>query len=175
MAIFGGSREKTATEGGGSAKPSKQAPTAGGLSVIGSGMTVRGDIDSNGVVKVEGVVEGHVGAASQVLVARGGEVRGDIETREAIIGGVVRGGIVSSERVEVQAGAVVTGDITTGRIAVAEGAKIDGHIRMGEPVSKPSAREAPVAEPRAAQSYSRPSVPVARVAVPPRTPSGSGM
>lgn len=172
MAIFGGSRDKAATEG---AKPAKQAPAAGGMSLIGLGMTVRGDIESNGVVRVEGIVEGHVGAESQVLVAKGGEVRGDIETREAIIGGVVRGGIECSERVEVQSGAVVTGDITTSRIAVAEGATIDGHIRMGEPAARQAAREAPAAEPRAAQAYPRPSVPVARVAVPPRTPSGSGM
>jgi len=66
------------------AKTSGETPTAqgkgvmaGSLSIIAAGMTVRGDIESNGIVKVEGAVDGHVHARHQVLVARGGIVHGD--------------------------------------------------------------------------------------------------
>ena len=48
-------------------------------------MTVHGDVESNGVVKVEGRVEGTIRAARQVLIGRQGEVKGDIETPEAVI------------------------------------------------------------------------------------------
>lgn len=165
------------------AKPAKAAPAAGGLSIIASGMTVRGDIDSNGIVKVEGAVDGHVLARQQVLVARGGIVHGDIESRDVIVGGKVNGSILATERVEVQSGAAVLGDVTTRRIAVAEGATLNGQIRMGEqvaaalqegglevrvsPAAKGEARSAPAGP-------TRPSIPVARVAVPPRatTPGG---
>src|SRR5256885_11130499 len=58
-----------------------------GLSIIGAGMRVVGDISADGVVKIEGSVNGTVRAAKQVLVARGGEVEGDVVSREAIIGG----------------------------------------------------------------------------------------
>lgn len=168
-----------------SGKGEKQPEPApgGGLSVIAPGMTVRGDIDSDGTVKVEGVVEGQVQARNQVLVAKGGTVQGDIDARESIVGGTVQGSIRATERVEVQAGATVRGDITTRRIAVAEGGNLNGAIKMTtdapdetkaevKPVPKPEAKAqagVPVVP-----SMSRPSVPVARVAVPPRQPQGGG-
>ena len=112
----------------------KQHPGREGdtLSIIGTGLRVEGDLSSDGVVKVEGTVVGTVRASRQVLVAKGGVVEGDIVTREAIIGGEVRGGIGAEERVELQATSVVHGDITTKRLFVQEGGEINGVIRMGE-------------------------------------------
>jgi cytoskeletal protein CcmA (bactofilin family) len=109
-----------------------------GLSIIGTGMRVEGDITADGVVKVEGAIVGTVRAARQVLVAKGGLVEGDIITREAIVGGEVRGGIQGSERVELQATSVVHGDITTRRLFVQEGGEINGILRMGADVVEQS-------------------------------------
>lgn len=106
-----------------------------GLSIIGAGMKVTGDLFAEGVIKVEGTVVGTVRAARQVLVAKGGVVEGDVFTREAIVGGDVRGGIQADERVEIQATSVVHGDIATRKLFVQEGGEINGVIRMGEDVS----------------------------------------
>lgn len=107
-----------------------------GLSIIGNGMKVVGDIIADGVVKIEGTVTGTVRASRQVLVAKGGEVEGDIETREAIIGGEVRGAIHASERVELQPTSVVHGDIASRRLLVQEGGEINGVVRMGQGVAE---------------------------------------
>jgi cytoskeletal protein CcmA (bactofilin family) len=104
----------------------------GALSIIGPGMRVVGDITADGVVKIEGTVVGTVRAGRQVLVAKGGEVEGDVVTREAIIGGEVRGTVVAEERVEIQASSVVHGDITSRRLLVHEGGEINGVVRMRE-------------------------------------------
>jgi cytoskeletal protein CcmA (bactofilin family) len=88
-----------------------------------------------------------------------------------VVGGEVHGSISAEERVEVQAGAAVHGDITTRRIAVAEGARLNGLIRMGEsaaPASSATGEPRPPGPSAGAQQKPRPSVPVARVAVPPR-------
>jgi len=69
-----------------------------GLSIIGAGMRVVGDISADGVVKIEGTVVGTVRAGRQVLVGKGGEVEGDVISREAIIGGEVRGSVRADER-----------------------------------------------------------------------------
>ena len=111
----------------------------GGLSIIGSGMRVVGDISAEGVVKIEGAVVGTVQAGRQVLVAKGGLVEGDVVTREAIIGGEVRGGIQASERVELQTTSVVNGDIATRRLLVQEGGEINGVLRMGQGAVEASA------------------------------------
>jgi cytoskeletal protein CcmA (bactofilin family) len=111
----------------------------GGLSIIGFGMTVTGDIEGQGVVKIEGRVEGSIRGVRQVLVGRQGEVTGDIETREAVIGGRVAGTITATERVEIQGTSSVNGDIHTKSIVVMDGGRINGNVRMDE---APAARAA---------------------------------
>lgn len=115
-----------------------------GLSIIGAGMRVVGDITADGVVKIEGTVVGTVRAGRQVLVGKGGEVEGDVVSREAIIGGEVRGSIRADERVEIQATSVIHGDIAAKRLLVQEGGEINGVVRMGE-----TAVEEPVEKARA--------------------------
>jgi cytoskeletal protein CcmA (bactofilin family) len=167
MAIFGSSGKTTATPAPSSARGNPTNPA--GLSIIGIGMTVHGDIETAGVVKVEGAVQGHVSAGQQVLVAKGGLIDGDVDTGEAVVGGSVHGAVRASGRVEIQAGAVVRGDVTTNRIAVAEGAVLNGAIRMGD--SEESAKASPPSRPVAQPALPRPSSPIARPAVPPRAAS----
>jgi cytoskeletal protein CcmA (bactofilin family) len=131
----------------------------GSLSIIAHGMTVVGDINSNGVVKVEGRVEGSIRSARQVLIGRQGEVKGDVETREAVVGGRVEGRITALERVEVQGTAAVHGDIHTKTIVVLEGGRINGSVRMEDSVT-PARKGDPE---RKGESRGRPSQPVAVV------------
>ena len=167
MAIFGGSDKKTAPPASQAARGN--APGAAGLSIIGLGMTVHGDIETAGVVKVEGIVNGHVTAGQQVLVAKGGQIDGDLDTGEAVVGGSIHGSVRAAVRVEIQAGAVVQGDVTTKRILVAEGAVLNGAIRMGD--IEDSAKAAPT-WPVAQPTLPRPSTPIARPAGPPRVSLG---
>jgi len=102
----------------------------GGLSIIASGTVITGDVRTEGTVKVEGEILGNVQAGQQVLLARGSRVRGDVQTREAVIGGLVEGSIRAGERVEIQATAIVQGDITTQRIVIAEGGQVNGGLEM---------------------------------------------
>jgi len=96
-------------------------------------LRVEGEVQTDGVVRIEGTVLGTVRAQRQVLVAKGGTVEGDIHTREAILGGAVRGAVVAEERVEILASAAIQGTITTPRLLVHEGARVDGHVRMAKP------------------------------------------
>ena len=107
-------------------------PPEAGLSVIASGMKIVGDIESTGVVKIEGTVEGSVRGARQLLLGRQGTVHGDIRAHEVVIGGTVIGTIVAEERVEIQSTSTVQGDIHTKSIVVLEGGVINGTVRMGE-------------------------------------------
>ena len=100
------------------------------LSIIASGMRIVGDIESAGVIKVDGHIEGSVSGARQVLIARGGTIHGNVHADEIVIGGLVAGTVVATERLELQETAVVNGDIETTSIVVLEGAKINGLVRM---------------------------------------------
>jgi cytoskeletal protein CcmA (bactofilin family) len=100
------------------------------FSIIASDMTVIGDLETEGVVRVEGRVRGTVRVGSQVLVAAGAVIEGDLHTQEAVVAGQVSGAIMARERVELQATAVVSGDIHTPRIAIVEGARVTGEVKM---------------------------------------------
>jgi cytoskeletal protein CcmA (bactofilin family) len=100
------------------------------FSIIASDMTVIGDLETEGVVRVEGRVRGTVRAGTQVLVASGAVIEGDLHAQEAVIAGQVSGAIHARERVELQASAMVAGDILTPRISIIEGARITGEVKM---------------------------------------------
>ena len=102
------------------------------LSVIAAGSKVIGDMECSGVLKIEGTVEGTIRGARQVLLGRQGVVKGDIETREAVIGGNVEGSIHALERVEIQGTAAVVGNIHTKSIVIREGGQINGAVKMDE-------------------------------------------
>ncbi len=101
------------------------------LSIIAKDLTVTGDLQTEGVVKIEGKVKGIIRANTQALVAPGALVQGDIHTAEAVIGGRVEGNLHATDRVEVQATAEVLGDVFTRRIVVLEGGSVNGSIKMG--------------------------------------------
>lgn len=100
------------------------------FSIIASDMTVIGDLETDGVVRIEGRVKGAVRVGSQVLVAAGAIIEGDLHTQEAIIAGQISGAIHARERVELQATAMVAGDIHTPRISIVEGARVTGEVKM---------------------------------------------
>jgi cytoskeletal protein CcmA (bactofilin family) len=110
----------------------------GTVSVIGAGLKITGDVESSGVIKVEGTVEGNIRGARQLLLGKGGTIRGDLHATEIVLAGTVVGTVSASDRVEIQGSSAVHGDIYTKSIVVLEGAVINGTVRMGEEGVQPS-------------------------------------
>ena len=132
MAIFKqDATEKPETPSKNGAAPQGEAA----LSIIAAGMKITGDVETSGVIKIEGSLQGTVRNARQVLLGRQGEVKGDINAKEVVLGGRVDGNVRGTERVEVQGTSTINGDIHTRSIAVAEGGKINGAVRMEENAS----------------------------------------
>ena len=102
------------------------------VSIVGPGMKVKGDCTTDGTLRVEGTIEGGVRAAKAVVVGKGGTVKGDIDTQDAVIAGRVSGSITAASRVELQAGCRVEGDIHSRRVKLEEGGVVDGRLEMGE-------------------------------------------
>jgi len=125
MAIFG-------KDGASRPEARGTSPVEIPLSIIANGMRIVGDIETAGVVKVDGQIDGSVNGARQLLLGRGASIRGAILADEVVIGGTVDGGVVATERLELQSSAVVNGDIETRSIVVLEGAQINGAVRMRE-------------------------------------------
>lgn len=126
MALFSTS---PSTNGNGASKERRRMETSS-LSIVAADLVINGDLDTAGVIKIEGRVTGSVRAGQQVLVGAEAVVEGDLITREAVVGGTVQGAIHASDRIEIQPHAVVEGDITTRNLLIQEGGRVNGVVTM---------------------------------------------
>lgn len=101
------------------------------ISIIGPGMTIVGDCETDGTVRIEGSMEGSVKAGKAVVIGKQGVVTGDIITQDAVVSGRVEGKIVAASRLELQATCHIEGEVHTRRMQLEEGAVLNGSVVMG--------------------------------------------
>jgi cytoskeletal protein CcmA (bactofilin family) len=127
---------------------SPQTPHGDAISIIGPGMKIIGNCDTEGTLRIEGSIKGTVRAGKAVVIGKDGVVEGDVTTQDAIIGGRVTGSVIADSRLELQATCVIEGEIRARRIKLDEGGRVNGTVNTGEvmkPAMAPGGR--PVAAP----------------------------
>ena len=137
-------REPMAKENNGAS-----ASRDGAVSIIGPGMRVLGDCETEGTLRIEGTVDGTVKAGKAVVVGKDGRINGDVLTQDAIIGGTVHGTVVAESRLELQATCMIEGEIRARRIKLDEGGQVRGTVHIGEVREK---KVEPVMPPAVARS-----------------------
>lgn len=114
-----------------------------GYSVIHDRLSIRGELDTDGTVRVEGRVEGPSHRAGTLIVGAGGVVVGNVEAKDVVIAGQVQGNVLASGRVEIEPGASVIGDVRAGTLALREGATVHGLVSIGVTAASTTAVPAP--------------------------------
>jgi len=102
------------------------------ISIIGPGMKITGDCDTEGAVRIEGTVQGNIRAGKAVVIGKEGLVEGDILTQDAVISGRVKGSLRAESRLEVQSTSRLEGEISAGRMQVEEGSVLNGTVKIGK-------------------------------------------
>ena len=97
--------------------------TNNGLSTLAPGVSVTGQLNSDGDIVIGGQIEGDVTGRS-VEVTEGASIQGSLTARDVVIRGSVKGSI-HARVVTLGAKAVVEGELTYERIEVALGAWVD--------------------------------------------------
>jgi cytoskeletal protein CcmA (bactofilin family) len=123
------------------------APVATGgdartTSILAQGCTFKGEVQIQGIFRVEGEFDGTVRTPEQLVVGKTGVVRGAIQVKNAIIGGRVIGNITAETKIELQSGSHVEGDIRTRRLVIDEGVYFEGNCSMGDKKPMPEKRPA---------------------------------
>tara|TARA_Y100000590_G_scaffold332892_2_gene378546 strand:+ start:3586 stop:4047 length:462 start_codon:yes stop_codon:yes gene_type:complete len=117
------------------AKKDKTSPptsSEGVISIIGMGMTVTGDCETDGVIRIEGTVSGNVRAGKAIVIGKDGLVEGNMYTQDAVIAGNVLGSVNALSRLEVQPTSHILGDVEARRMKLEEGATLKGQVAVGE-------------------------------------------
>lgn len=97
--------------------------------VLGANCTLRGELKSQANVRLDGTFEGTLEIEGNVLVGETGKITADINAKNVVIAGAVRGN-VSGSKVQLLRTSRVWGDISATAITTEEGAFIDGKITM---------------------------------------------
>jgi cytoskeletal protein CcmA (bactofilin family) len=97
--------------------------------VLGANCTLRGELKSQANVRLDGTFEGTLEIEGNVLVGETGKITADINAKNVVIAGAVRGN-VSGGKVQLLRTSRVWGDISATAITTEEGAFIDGKITM---------------------------------------------
>ena len=114
-----------------SAPGSRQEPSGSSINLIGAGTVIEGDIRSNGDIRIDGAVYGHVYSKAKVVVGTTGLIEGDISCLSADVSGTVKGKSTVNELLFLKASSKLNGDIITGKLVVEVGATFTGSCNMG--------------------------------------------
>jgi cytoskeletal protein CcmA (bactofilin family) len=111
-----------------------------GLTVIDEALVIRGDLETDGSVRVDGRAEGRSHRMATLIVGPRGAVTGDVDADTVTVAGTILGNVSARVRVELEPGSSVRGDVCTGALVMREGASVSGVFSVGPDAHDAAAR-----------------------------------
>jgi cytoskeletal protein CcmA (bactofilin family) len=105
--------------------------------VIGEGMTLKGELHGAGPIVVLGRFEGDIVVEGTITVGQGGYVDANISASTIVIDGVVRGNMSADTKVEIGPTGALTGSVKSAALTASEGATVKSEIWV-ERTAKPA-------------------------------------
>jgi len=99
-------------------------------SLISAGTTLKGDINSNADLRIDGTLIGNIVSTAKVIIGANGVVEGDIQGQQADILGKVSGTVKVKELLQLKGSSVVNGNIQAGKLQVEPTATFNGECHM---------------------------------------------
>src|SRR6202042_2191181 len=122
------------------AAPRPVATTTADQATIGKSLVIKGEVTGSESLYIDGRVEGSINlSGNRVTVGRNGVVAANINAREIVVLGKVRGNLTASDRVDIRSDGSLTGDVIAARISIEDGAFFKGGIDIrkgGQPQQK---------------------------------------
>ena len=101
-------------------------------SLVGEGTSFKGDLVLNGLLRIDGDFSGTIKTPGKVLIGKKGRVESTIIAGSVVIGGVVKGNIVATEKVVILSSGLFIGNVTAPRLIVEEGVIMHGLCRVNK-------------------------------------------
>lgn len=130
----------------------------GGATIIAAGTTLKGDINSNGDIRIDGMLQGNINCTAKVVIGSNGVVEGDIAGQQADIMGRVNGTIKVKDLLQLKGGSNVTGNIHAAKLQIETSANFNGQCHMTSQLSAKSPAGNVLNEPKAEKSVADPTL-----------------
>ncbi|MBZ5599499.1 MAG: polymer-forming cytoskeletal protein [Acidobacteriia bacterium] len=125
------------------AAPRPVTTTTADQATIGKSLVIKGEVTGSESLYIDGRVEGSINlSGNRVTVGRNGVVSANINAREIVVLGKVRGNLTASDRVDIRSDGSLTGDVVAARISIEDGAFFKGGIDIRKAGQKPNGEEA---------------------------------
>ena len=103
---------------------------------------IKGEVTGSESLYIDGRVEGSINlSGNRVTVGRNGVVSANINAREIVVLGKVRGNLTASDRVDIRSDGSLTGDVVAARISIEDGAFFKGGIDIRKAGQKPNGEQ----------------------------------
>jgi cytoskeletal protein CcmA (bactofilin family) len=97
---------------------------------IGPTANFKGDLECDGVVRVEGILQGSIRTPSAVIITEKGRVDAHIDALNVSVSGQAKGTIVARGRLEILPTGRVWADVTVSSFLLDDGGKLHGGLKM---------------------------------------------
>ncbi len=99
-------------------------------SIIGHHSVFRGDIELDGLFRIDGDFTGSIKTSGKVLLGNSGRADCTIDARIVVLGGIFKGTVYATDRVVLLSTAVVIGSIFSPRLIAEEGVILEGAVMV---------------------------------------------
>ena len=119
-------------------QPSRQSAGKGVTieTIVGPNAHFRGDVQSDGGARIEGVFEGTIDITGNLIIGEGAKVIADISAHNISISGAIKGDI-NGNKVEILENGRVWGNLTVTSLLLNEGAYLRGKTTMQGDIEPP--------------------------------------
>ncbi len=135
-----------------------------GATTIAHGVRVRGQVSGAEDVVVEGRIDGGVKLDGSLHVREGGVVVAQVAAIDVTVAGILVGDVIANGAVTIAPKGKLVGDVKAGRIVIAVGGAMRGHVDTTEEATGAARGRARASESRehVRETFSSPSRPVER-------------
>lgn len=102
------------------------------MNILGNGTKFKGKMNISGSLRIDGEFDGNLSISETLIVGKSGFIKGEIKSKNSVVGGKISGNLSSLEKVELQAGAIFDGELACKKLIIEEGVLFDGSCRMSE-------------------------------------------
>jgi cytoskeletal protein CcmA (bactofilin family) len=122
--------------------PRNNEPEGAMNTIIGKGTKIEGSMEVAQSIRIDGSFKGTLNASDTLIVGSSGElIDVTIKIKNAIIGGVVKGNVIASNKVTLESTSRLEGDLTAKLLIIEEGALFSGNCTSGDRQESPKPAE----------------------------------
>jgi len=100
------------------------------INIISEGTTIKGDIISNGDIRIDGELSGNISAKGKLVVGPRGKIEGEIVCNNVEVSGFIKGKVTANELLNMKSTSKIEGDIIAGKLSVEPGSLFTGTCSM---------------------------------------------